>query len=174
MTRRRIAFTLLISAGVVWLAIALARMRRDGTGTSPADVSLLHVSQIAELCKDYRAVTGSWPTDVSQISRVVPISSPAIFTDAWGHAIVLLANTNAPKTLMDRKLRSRRTSGRHWVQCRYLHRTALKACQQVSPWSPIASHTQRIGPMTQPGGAEGGQFICRRRPAGEASVKNIS
>jgi len=62
-------------------------------------VTLARMSLLSEACKDYRRVSGSWPTSLYQIKVLLPPEKQEICLDAWDREFHLVSHSNTLGTI---------------------------------------------------------------------------
>jgi hypothetical protein len=99
-TALKLAATLVAVSALLAVFLLGKRVHHSGGGgIDKGAQTILNMTQLAAACREYRRLTGAWPTQYSQIRSLVPATPPWIFRDGWGREIRLLAHTNAPNTI---------------------------------------------------------------------------
>ncbi len=59
----------------------------------------MNMTLLETACRDFRKLTGKWPTNTAQLRAAVPVPFPTTFTDGWNNPIVFVYHTNEPNTI---------------------------------------------------------------------------
>ncbi|PWU16473.1 MAG: hypothetical protein C5B50_13595 [Verrucomicrobia bacterium] len=57
----------------------------------PLNVTGIHLGLAGDACEAYRRLIGTWPSNVAALTGVIFVKDTNVFTDGWGHALVLRA-----------------------------------------------------------------------------------
>jgi len=85
----------IVAVGAVILIFLPLQARKGSLSLpDPLTVTGVHLDHVKKACRAYRRATGNWPTSVAALSSVIFVKDPNIFSDGWGHPIVLRALPN--------------------------------------------------------------------------------
>ena len=98
-TRKRKCVLAGAVAAIVIVVLLWRAAFRPAPPMDAEDVTVMHIGQLAEACKDYRQQMGSWPASISQLRGGSNSLPGKTFYDGWGHEIKLVIHTNLPNSV---------------------------------------------------------------------------
>jgi len=63
------------------------------------EITLVNLGLVADACRDYKRLTGRWPTSLSQLRWTVKVPSSDIYVDGWGREVLLVAPAGLSNTI---------------------------------------------------------------------------
>ena len=66
----------------------------------PQQTQIIRLVRFGDLCRQYRTVTGSWPTNTAMIGAVLGVTDQTVIQDVWGHTYRFYPTTSGTSLLL--------------------------------------------------------------------------